>query len=148
MTCFQLLEILGVESTKIEPLLDYYGIISPEMEQHNLEMGLRLMEEEEEKWNSGWYEKRYDAVQKRQSLIDKSLNELVRFDLSRAETVIGNIYKLTKDEEDFEFLCTIFDHNFASLDTKGKKELRQIIADFMRKKNSEAWDKMFNNDQE
>ncbi|QWU16209.1 Helix-turn-helix [Paenibacillus sophorae] len=138
-TCYALLNELGVDESKIEGILDFFGFISPEKEKANLEMNIKLMEQEEEKWASGWYSKRYDEIHKKQSIFENTLSSFIQFDLSRAERVIGNLAMLTEEEEDFEFFCSLFENNIASLDSKSKREVLRWVAEYVRNKQNDAF---------
>lgn len=138
-TCYQLLQELGIEETKIEGILDYFGFMSPEREKANLEMDIKLMEQEEEKWTSRWYSKRYDEVHYKQAMFEKTLSSLIQFDLTRAEKVIGNLASLTEEEEDFDFFCSLFENNFSSLDKKSKKEILRWVTKYVQEKQMEAF---------
>lgn len=113
--------------------------MSPEREQANLELNIRLMEQEEDKWATGWYAKRYDEVNNNQALFDKTLSSLIQFDLTRAEKVVGNMASLTKEEEDFDFFCSLFENNFSSIDSRSKKEILRWVTKYVQEKQTEAF---------
>lgn len=136
-TCYLLLKELGIDKSKIESMLDYFGIISPEREKANLELNIKLMEDDEAKWTSGWYTKRYNEIHKKQAIFDKTLSNLIQFDLSRAEKVIGNLTMLIQQEEDFEFFCSLFENNLSGLDSNSRRELLRWIAEYVRTKENE-----------
>jgi transcriptional regulator with XRE-family HTH domain len=138
-TCHLLLKELGIDESKIEGILDFFGFISPEREKANLEMNIKLMEEEEEKWTSGWYSKRYDEVHKKQSIFENTLSRFMQFDLSRAEKVIGNLAMLAEEEEDFDFFCSLFENNISSLDSKSKREVLRWVTEYVRNKQNDAF---------
>jgi len=138
-TCFQLLKELGIEEHRIEGILDHFGFISPEREKANLEMNIRLMEEEEARWATGWYSKRYEAVNNRQIIFSKTLSSLLQFDLTRAEKVIGNMASLTEDEDDFDFFCSLFENDFSVLDKKSKREVLKWVTKYVQEKQLEAF---------
>lgn len=72
-TCFKLLEELGVEHGKIEGILDYFGIISPQREKADLELSIKLMEQEEEKWRLGWYEKKFNELHNKHEIFTHTM---------------------------------------------------------------------------
>ncbi len=136
-TSYLLLKELGIEESKIEGFLDHFGFISPEREQANLSRDFRIIKEEEEKWNKGWYTKRYEDVSYKRDLFNITLSDLIQFDLTRAEVVIGNMDKLTKNEEDFDFFCSLFENNLSSLNSTRKKELLRWVEDYVKDRNNE-----------
>lgn len=140
-TCFKLLKELGLEESKIEPFLDYYGIVSSEREQAELEWAIQQAElkaqKEDEKYQLNWYGKLAQRLENENDKLHGRLNFFIGADLSRAESVITNMVALTEDEEKFEFFCSLFEHNYAGLGSKNREQLLRLINEFVREKQTE-----------
>jgi transcriptional regulator with XRE-family HTH domain len=146
-TCLKLLQELGVEKKKIEGVLDYFGIISPEREQEELEMSIRLFEQKEDRWKLGWYENKIEKLLTKNEVLHRRMESFIHFDVTRADTVISNMVALSEDEEKFEFLCSLFENNFASLNLKDMEQVLRLVSDFVKEKNTESFTELFGDEE-
>jgi transcriptional regulator with XRE-family HTH domain len=142
-TCFNLLKELGVEENQIEGMLDYFGIMSRKREEAELEWNIKVLEQEEEKWRLGWYEKKINTLVKKNRIFHKRMESFIQYDLSRAEEVINNLISLTEDEEKFDFLCSLFENNYASLDSEDMRQLLRTINHFVKEKSTKQFNSKF-----
>lgn len=130
-TCFKLLKELGSPEDKIEDILSYYGIVSPQREQQELEWATK---QAEEAWNFDWMEQSKQKLMHSNDQLHSKFNLLIEKDLSKAEKLINNIESLTKSKDKFDFLCTLFEYDYSVMETDDRKELTDIISRYILSK--------------
>lgn len=62
------------------------------------------MEQEEEKWRLGWYEKKFNELHNKHEIFTHTMEKFIQFDFSRAESELS---KPTIKEVSFEQVYTI-----------------------------------------
>lgn len=138
-TCYQILTELGLEDPKAKGMLDYFGFISPEEERANQELDYRRMKQEEDKWISGWYEKRFDALYKKHSIFNDEMSRFIQHDISRAEKVINNLAKSSETAEEFDFLCSLLENDFSILDSRNKEKILNLAREAVQAASTQSF---------
>lgn len=124
-TCYKLLLELGVAEDKAEGILGYYGILSPEREQYELEWASK---QAEEAWNFDWIEQSTEKLKQSNSHLYSKFNLLIEKDLSKAEKLIYNLEALTASRDKFDFLCSLFEYDYSVMTNEDRKELSETIS--------------------
>ncbi len=130
-TCFRLLKELGKSENIIEDMLSYYGILSPEREQQELEW---ITEQAEEALEFDWMERHIQKLKTSNDRLHSKFNLLIEKDLSKAANLIKNIEALTKSEDKLDFLKALFEFDYSEMINDDRKELIDIIKRYMLSK--------------
>jgi transcriptional regulator with XRE-family HTH domain len=143
-TCKRILLELGLSVSEAEKMLDYFDIKSPEQEQAELDLAIKLAEQEELMHKSGYYAKKLKKLAKRNEIIlklfEKRFENFILFDHSRAEEVIYNLIMILHDEELFDsFFCSLFENNYSNLTDQERDEVLSLVNDYVREKENEKF---------
>lgn len=136
--CWKLLEAVGFPKKHIDRHLESFGFISPELEEHILNENIKHAMHEEakmladpdayyEQWRE-WYED--DKIAQLKDTTDsfrKMLDVFIDKDLTRAEKVIGNLENMLATKQNFEFLCALFELDFATIPNEKRTDFLQSI---------------------
>ncbi|WP_158289578.1 helix-turn-helix domain-containing protein [Paenibacillus flagellatus] len=117
-TSYQLLKRLEIEETKIDGLLDYFGIKSPEREQAEGDWAAEQAE-------FYWLEPEKARLKNKNDRLHQSLKMLIDVDFSAADKLISHIEALTSDKNKFHFLTSLFEYDYSRLTNE---ERANIIA--------------------
>jgi len=139
--CYSLLETVGFPKHHIDQHLETYGIISPKLEEHILNKNVeRAMHEEAEKqanpdayaerWHQWYEDDQVTLLKDATNSLHQMLDLFIDKDLTRAATVIGNMENMLASKENFEFLCSLFEFDFAQLDATQRLELLFTLPKF------------------
>jgi transcriptional regulator with XRE-family HTH domain len=143
--CYNLLETVGFPKQHIDQHLETFGIISPQLEEHQLNENVeRAMYEEAEmqadpdayfeKWRHWYDDDQVILLKDATKSLHQMLDVFIDKDLSRASTVIGNMENLLASKQNFEFLCALFEYDFARLDDIQRLELLSSLQGFFKAK--------------
>lgn len=146
-TAYQLMKLVGYEEMKIDGILEYYGIMSPQKEKALLEAELRYIEEQEKRMSDPDYAEaelerqvnlwldhmEYDLKQ-RNDTIFSFFNKLIEKDISRAERFIPNIEYLTSTKINFDFFFKLIDLDYQKLSSEEKEEVLELIERFINER--------------
>jgi transcriptional regulator with XRE-family HTH domain len=128
-TCHKLLELVGVDPGCIEQMLVNHGFVK--------ELNTSFEDTEETitsepltndlpanaENNSRIYDRKYKDTKDKNEKLFKVFGVLVDTDITRASVVINNVYKLTQDENNLDFLCAILSLNYAQLPPESRDEI-------------------------
>jgi transcriptional regulator with XRE-family HTH domain len=127
--CYKLLELVGVEPDSIEQVLINHGFINElNISIDDIEKMTRsepLINDRPQKAanNSRIYDRKYRDTKDKNDKIYSIFGVLVDTDITRASAVINNVYKLTQDEINLDFLCAILSFNYAQLPPESRDEI-------------------------
>jgi transcriptional regulator with XRE-family HTH domain len=128
-TCYKLLEFVGVEPDSIEQVLINHGFINElnisidDIEKMTKSDSLRNDSPQKAGKNSRIYDRKYRDTKDKNEKIYSIFGVLVDTDITRASAVINNVYKLTQDENNLDFLCAILSFNYAQLPPESRDEI-------------------------
>lgn len=131
--CYQMLEQLGLSESAIGETLQYHGIVSGnEILEHvvtgSQDQSTIVATTRPKNW---LYKNTFSDLEFKVISLNKTFQEFVDSDLSRAKYVINNLYNLTQDEEGFDFLCDLFAFDYHGLSNEKRNdilsELRKMV---------------------
>ncbi len=148
-TCYRLLELIGLEPDSIVKVLSRHGLVSRSNifidandyisrpgpghkdSAHKTDINPRI------------YDEKYRDTKDKNYNILCVLDTLADTDITRGSLVINNIYNLTQDENNLDFLCDLFTVDYAQLSPKVKAEillkLDRILRGSKEGPNFRAW---------
>lgn len=124
LTAYQLLKRLEIDEKKIDGLLDYFGIKSPEREQSEAEWAT---EQAEKVSNFDWLEQEKHILKQKNEQLHTSLNILIDLDVSAASKLISHIEALTAEKEKFDFLTALFEYDFSKVTQEDRTKVISAI---------------------
>ncbi|MDA2662452.1 hypothetical protein BKK39_25985 [Bacillus cereus] len=144
-TCKKILLELGFDEIEAIKTLNYFDIKSPEQEKAELDWTIKqaekAYEEEESRYKTGFYTKKIEKISSGNELVltqlRKNLDAFVTHDLSRAEKVVSNLNSIFKDEEKFDFFCSVFENDFSNLSSLERNRVLSMITNYVRKTNTD-----------
>ncbi|WP_439874704.1 helix-turn-helix domain-containing protein [Bacillus mycoides] len=144
-TCKKILLELGFDEIEAIKTLSYFDIKSPEQEKAELDWTIKqaekAYEEEESRYKTGFYTKKIEKISSGNELVltqlRKNLDAFVTHDLSRAEKVVSNLNSIFKDEEKFDFFCSVFENDFSNLSSLERNRVLSMITNYVRKTNTD-----------
>ncbi|CKE81932.1 Helix-turn-helix [Streptococcus pneumoniae] len=144
-TCKKILLELGFDEIEAIKTLNYFDIKSPEQEKAELDWTIKqaeiAYEEEESRYKTGFYTKKIEKISSGNELVltqlRKNLDAFVTHDLSRAEKVVSNLNSIFKDEEKFDFFCSVFENDFSNLSSLERNKVLSMITNYVRKTNTD-----------
>lgn len=128
-TCYKLLELVGVEPDSIEQVLVNHGFINEsnisieDIEKMTISEPLTNDRPQKTGKSSRIYDKKYRDTKEKNEKLFNIFGVLVDTDITRASVVINNVYKLTQDENNLDFLCAILSFNYAQLPPESRNEI-------------------------
>ena len=128
-TCYKLLELVGVEPDSIEQVLINHGFINElnisieDIEKMTRSEPLRSDSPQKAGKNTRIYDGKYRDTKEKNDNIYSIFCALVDTDITRASIVINNVYKLTREENNLDFLCALLSLNYAQLPPESKDEI-------------------------
>ncbi len=126
-TCQRIMEKLDIDSSRIEGILDHYGIQRPEIEE-------MLIAEAEKHSSFDWMEQNAYRLKNINKQLCHSLDSFIDRDLSKAEEFIPNLLAMMQSEEDFDFIYKFFKNDISSISSSDKKELLSLTLNFINSK--------------
>jgi transcriptional regulator with XRE-family HTH domain len=131
ITCYRILELLNFDSNNIETILADFNIMAPPKDLQYVQFNfvspskkvVEIPSQEAEK-NLHWLiDDEAIVVKAKNATLHESFNILIDKDVSRATKLISNLVLLTKDKENFEFLCQLFLNDLSTLDKERKSQI-------------------------
>jgi len=128
-TCYKLLELVGVNPDCIEQMLINHGFINElnisidDIEKMTRSEPLTNDSPEKAGNNTRIYDSKYRDTKDKNEKLFNVFGVLVDTDITRASVVINNVYKLTQDENNLDFLCAILSFNYAQLPPESRDEI-------------------------
>lgn len=125
-TSYELLKRLEMDEMKIDGVLNYFGIKSPEREQAEAEWSAQQADIES---SFDWLESEKAHLKSKNERLHLSLDMLIDVDFSAANKLINHIEALTIDKSKFYFLTSLFEYDYSKFTSE---ERTNIISAVMR----------------
>lgn len=128
-TCYKLLDLVGVKPDCIEQMLVNHGFVNElniSIDDIEKMTGLEPIGNDSPQVagiSSRMYDAKYRDTKDKNEKIYSIFGTLVDTDITRASIVINNVYKLTQDESNLDFLCAILSLNYAQLPPESREEI-------------------------
>ncbi|WP_068792279.1 hypothetical protein [Brevibacillus laterosporus] len=131
-----------MKADEIEKILEHFNILSPERMEADLAFAIQRFEAEQEEIENdpeGYAERRFAemlehrvnekklGLKQNNDQLHRLFELLIEKDLPRAEQVIPNLGNLTKDMELFNFLCSLFNHDYSRLSQDERNKILNCI---------------------
>lgn len=137
-TCYKLLELIGVEPDAIENVLGRHGLVNGSnifidaIEGNSKSGNGQKDSPHKTEINPRIYDEKYRDTKDKNYNILCVLDALADTDITRGSLVINNIYNLTQDENNLDFLCDLFNVDYAQLSPEVKAEILVKLSRILR----------------
>lgn len=137
-TCYRLLELIGLEHDAIEKVLRRHGLVNRSNIFIDAVEGMSSPGPgykgniHKTEINSRIYDEKYRDTKDKNYSILCVLDTLADTDITRGSLVINNIYNLTQDEDNLDFLCDLFTIDYAQLSPEVKSEILVKLSRILR----------------